>query len=79
MRPVPRITPSAIIAGIRFDPNGAHQLEVAVPGEIVGMRFSRDQVEQLDRVIAEFRRAVLFEDGGPDRHRPHFVPIEVAR
>lgn len=80
-RPAPRITPREIVAGVRLQPSGAHELEVAVPGGVVGMRFSRDQVGSLKRVIEAFEEQVAFEDGrsGPELRAPKFVPIEVSR
>lgn len=77
-RPAPRISPSEIVAGVRLDPSGAHQLEVAVPSGVVGMRYSRDQVDQLERVIKAWREVIAFEDGRTTEiHNPRFIPLEV--
>ena len=62
-RPAPRIQPREIIARLVFKPNGGHQLEVAVPSAIVSMVFDEDQVRQLERVLAQFREKVTFEEG----------------
>jgi hypothetical protein len=77
-RPAPRITPREIVAGVKLDPNGAHELEISVPGNIVGMRFGRDHVDQLEKVLARYRALVAVEDGSTvERHNPRFVAIEV--
>ena len=77
-RPAPRITPREIVAGVKLDPNGAHELEITVPGGIVGMKFSRDQVAQLERLLERYRALVAVEDGSTiERHNPRFVAIEV--
>lgn len=79
-RPLPRIAVSAIVAGVKLDPNGAHELEIAVPGGIVGMRFSRDQAAQLEQVLAQYRAIVATEDGSTvERRNPRFVGIEVRK
>ncbi len=77
-RPLPRIAPREIVAGVKLDPNGAHELEISVPGGIVGMKFTRDQVDQLERLLARYRALVAVEDGSTiERHNPRFVAIEV--
>ncbi|MFP9138719.1 hypothetical protein ACLI1C_16185 [Devosia sp. XGJD_8] len=79
MRQAPRITPSDIVAGVILDPNGGHLLEVAVPSGIVGMRFTADQVPQLESAIAQFKAATTRADGGPDFHNRKFIPLEISR
>jgi hypothetical protein len=78
-RPAPRITPSDIVASVILDPNGAHQLEVAVPSGIVGMRFTANQVPQLKSAIARFEAETTRADGGPDFHNRKVVPLEISR
>ncbi len=79
-RPLPRIAVSEIVAGVKLDPNGAHELEITVPGGIVGMKFNRDQVDQLEAIIAEYRGKVAVADGSTvEMHNPRFVAIEVRR
>lgn len=79
-RPLPRIAVTEIVAGVKLDPNGAHELEITVPGGIVGMRFNRDQVDQLEAIIAQYRARVAVEDGSTvERHNPRFVGLEVRR
>lgn len=78
-RPAPRITPEEIIARVILDPNGGHQLEIAVPSEIVGMKFSAAQVRQLEQACARFRSITIEADGGPDFHNRKMVSIEVRR
>lgn len=67
-RPAPRIRVAEIAARLILDPNGAHEIEVAAPHNIVSMRFSRDQVAELKRAIRHFEERVCVEDGrsGPD-------------
>ena len=76
-RPAPRITPAEIIARVILDPNGGHQLEVAVPSEIVGMKFSAEQVRQLETACAAFRNLTIQADGGPDFYNRKTVAVEV--
>jgi hypothetical protein len=76
-RPAPRITPRAIIARLVFRPNGGHQLEVAVPSGIVSMVFEEDQIPQLERVIAQWRERVTFEEGrGGSVQFQKSIPLE---
>lgn len=76
MRRAPRISVREIVAAAILDPNGAHQLEVAVPNGVVGMKFTRDQVLQLKGAIASFEAETARADGGPDFHNPRTVPLE---
>jgi hypothetical protein len=62
-RPAPRIQPREIVARLVFKPNGGHQLEVAVPSNVVSMVFEEDQIPQLERAIAQYRERVTFEEG----------------
>ena len=74
----PRIRPSEIVAGVRLDPSGAHQLEVAVPSGVIGMCFARDQVDQLERAIKAWREVVAFDDvRTTEIYNPRFIPLEV--
>lgn len=75
-RPAPRYHAKSIIAGVVLDPNGAHLLQVAAPGEIVTMQFDRAQVDQLAQAIDAYRAQVTRADGGPDFHNRRFVPLE---
>lgn len=77
-RPLPRYAPPEIVAGLHLSPAGAHELEIAVPSGIVGMKFGRDQVDQLERAIARYRERVAFEDGRSGEIRnPRFIPLEI--
>lgn len=78
VRPAPRIHVADIAVGLILDPNGAHELEVAAPHNIVSMRFTRDQVDQLEQAIVRFKRRVTFEDGrsGPDLRSRRFIALE---
>ncbi len=78
-RPAPRITVPEIVARVRLNPSGAHQLELAVPGNVVSMILDSGQVEQLDAAIDDYRRRVAFVDGGPDLLHPRSVPLETRR
>jgi hypothetical protein len=79
-RPAPRYRPQEIVAGVWLDPNGAHELEIAIPGNIVAMKFSRDQVNELKRAIAGFEETVTVVDGhGHEVYRGRMVPLEVKR
>lgn len=79
MRPPPRISVPAIAARLILDPGGAHELEVAAPHNIVAMRFSRDQVAQLESAIGRFKELIRFEEAQPGREptRTKFIPLEV--
>ena len=75
-RPAPRIRPSEIVARLVFKPNGGHQLEVAVPSNVVSMIFDEDQIPQLERAIAEWRAKVNYEEGrGSPFQRS--IPLEI--
>lgn len=74
-----RIAVEEILARALLDPNGQHYLEVVVPSEVVGMRFTGDQVRQLEAACAQFRTVTSVADGGPDFHNRKFVSIEVKR
>lgn len=76
-RPAPRIHPAEIVARLVFNPNGGHQLEVAVPSNIVSMVFEEHQIGQLERVIVQYRERVRFEEARPDalRHQKS-IPLE---
>lgn len=78
MRPAPRVALPEIAARLILDPQGAHELEVAAPSNIVSMRFSRDQVVQLKHAIELFDRRITFEDGrsGPELRGKRSIPLE---
>ena len=77
-RPAPRIRVAEIAARLILDPSGAHELEVAAPHNIVSMRFSRDQVDELEQAIVLFKRRITFEDGrsGPEPTSRRSIPLE---
>jgi hypothetical protein len=79
MRSAPRIDVREIVARAILDPNGAHQLEVAVPSGVVAMRFTREQVAQLKTAIGDFEAQTVRADGGPDFHNRKTVPVGVTR
>lgn len=79
MRPAPRIEVADIVARAILDPSGHHQLEVAVPSGIVGMKFNAGQVAQLKTAIALFEAETTRADGGRDFHNRKSIPIEVRR
>ncbi|HYI27583.1 MAG TPA: hypothetical protein VD863_06995 [Bradyrhizobium sp.] len=76
----PTIEPREIVAGVSLEPSGGHTLEIAVPNHVVGMRFTRDQVDQLEAAIRGYRAAVAADEGGYGRERTHrkFVPLEIG-
>ena len=78
MRGQPRIAIDEIVAGARLQPSGAHELVVDARSNVVGVRYSLDQVDQLERAIRRFREVVAFEDGRTTEiHNPRFIPLEV--
>jgi hypothetical protein len=79
MRPAPRIEPGAIVARLRFNPNGGHQLEVAVPSGVVAMVFEEHHIRQLERVIAQYHERVRFEEARPGTvsERQKSIPLDV--
>lgn len=67
-RPLPAIRQPELSAMAVFTPEGAAYLQVGAPG--VGEAiYTVDQVDQLEDIIASFKRAVLFEDGRPEPRR----------
>lgn len=78
-RPAPSYRPPDIVARGWLEPNGGHTLEIAVPSGIVGFELGADQVDYLERAIAQWKQTVMFEDGrGEVRNRRPFA-IEVPR
>lgn len=79
-RPAPRYAPREIVARLVFKPNGGHQLEVAVPSNIVSMVFEEDQIPQLERAIAQYRERVRWEEARADNasERQKSIPLEIG-
>lgn len=76
-RPPPIVKPAEIVARGWLSPSGAHTMEIAVPSAIVGFELGADQVDYLERAIAQWKQQVTFEDGrGEVRNRRPFA-IEV--
>ena len=78
-RAAPCIDMREIVARAHLDPNGAHQLEIAVPSGIVAMKFSADQVPQLKLAIAQYEAETIRADGGPDFYNPKTIHLEISR
>lgn len=77
-RSAPRIEMSAITVGILLDPNGAHQLVIEGPANMVSMKFNFAQVDVLDRAIDDFRTRIVQADAGPDFTKQMFKPLAVG-
>lgn len=73
-----RIDVEEIIARAVFDPNGQHRLEVVVPSEVIGMRFTAGHVQQLKTAIAQFE-AMAGGEADPDFHLRKFVTLEISQ
>ncbi len=74
-RPLPVIREPDLSAMAVFTPEGAAYLEVGGPGCGEAM-YTVDQVQQLEEIIASFKRAVMFEEGRPEpRRNKHREPL----
>jgi hypothetical protein len=77
-RPAPMVKVADIMTRGWLSPNGAHTMEIAVPNAVVGFELTADQVDQLERACADWKRQVLFADGGSEIRNRRPFPIEAS-
>ncbi len=80
MRPAPRYAPPSIDIAGWLEPNGAHTLEIEVPGGMVRLVLGHDHITKLERAIEQWKRATTVADGRSDLtiHNRRPIPLEVS-
>lgn len=71
-RPLPQVRHLPLLGRGHVYPDGSAYLEVAMQGVGNEVTFTRDQVDELEEIIASFRRFVLMEDARPIERTHHY-------